>query len=130
MLDAYLHLKIDNSNLFRCGEEGKAIDKELLKERYRKEIPEKQMRYAVSQESSSVSREGLFNPYPDVDFQLDMDLFAETLKGHDKELFAYYREGLTSKQIIAVSALSAPTVYRRLTAITEKFANWYGDDHE
>lgn len=65
------------------------------------------------------------NPYPALDFDLDVQAFKETLPLEEQELLRMFMEGYSAKEIAANSKWALKSVYRRLKGIYTKFGEFY-----
>lgn len=113
-----------NRNLFRFDDDKRTIYRALRKERGKN--PDLTHDYHLFFPLIAT----VDNPYPELDFHIDMERFSYTLSPRHKELFDLFSAGFTTKQMIAVTGRHFNGVYKDLRNIKALFAAFYKDGYD
>lgn len=109
----------NNSNVYACDDEFRTLFRALRRERFSKERLEGYYHYCV------VSGSGVVNPYPEVDFRMDLDKFLSTLNEDNKAVFMLFMKGFSPKEISERTKWSRSHIYYKLKLIFNLFKKFY-----
>ena len=113
----------DNSNVYACDNGlGQILHAVLRKERYQIMSDTQLSKYL---NNCLALYSGSDNPYPDIDFAMDIEKFADRLKPKWKEVFLLFLRGYTPPEIGAMIGRSPKTVYAKVKTLVEDFSDFY-----
>lgn len=111
----------DNSNITYFS---RTLWKALRKERFKPLTKEKYDRYfAFRRVTGTVS----FDPYDNLEFQMDLDRFKATLTEIQQQCFGYFLDGFPQKDIATMVGRSQGGVSKILHIVFREFKNFYED---
>lgn len=109
-----------NTNIFRYS---KKLWSALRKERFKRINLDKLHKLQL------VSVDGFgFDPYPDMDLQIDLATFRKTLNAGAAEVFDLNLLGLTPSEISKETGRSPTNVYFRLRSLITAFREFYREE--
>ena len=113
----------DNSNVYACDNGlGQLLHSVLRKERYQV-MSEAQLSKYVN--NCLAIHQGSDNPYPEIDFALDVQKYGDSLKPKWREVFVLFMRGYTPPEIGALIGRSPKTVYAKIKTLLEGFSDFY-----
>lgn len=107
----------DNSNIFAFSFD---LFRELRKEKFRKpKIDDRFVQFSLNRKA------GEANPYPDLDFRMDIDRFMENLEDEDYVFFSMFMMGFSQTEMMQETGLSQPSISLKISRVIEKFKRYY-----
>lgn len=117
-------VKKDNSNITFYSRD---LWKELRKERFK---PLKQEQYERFFNYCLAVRQLEGDPYGDIDFQIDLDKFKESLSDREAECLDYFLDNIKQEDIASIVGVSQTLVSIILSNVFIKFSAFYCENIE
>lgn len=112
----------DNSNIYRFDYD---LFRALRKEKFRKpKLDDRYVHFSLNRKAAEA------NPYPDLDFRMDIQAFLDSLEDDDYLFFSMFLLGFSQTEMMQETGLSQPSISLKISRLTERFKRWYLEEDE